>query len=91
MRYDNRYLFDDSYMVPMYFWSRGLWTYRVCFRAPTVQYTYASGDYWPKMATCCYQVVVLPFYGFCGFHYGLGYGQYNYPTIACAPRGSSPR
>lgn len=83
MRYDSRYLFDQTYTVPMYFWSWGWWSYRVCFRAPTVSYSYSytngGGDWWPTMATCCYQVMVLPFWGYCGFPYGMGWGYYSYP------------
>ena len=79
LRYDSRYIYDDSYAVPMYYWWTGWWSYRVCFRAPTVRYTYSSGDYWPTMATCCYQVFVLPFWGFCGFPYWIGWGFYYYP------------
>ena len=79
MRYDNRYLLTDSSTVQLYYWYWGYWSYRVCFTAPTIRYTYASGDYWPTGSTCCYQVMVLPFYGYCGFPYGIPYGWYYYP------------
>lgn len=79
MQYDNRYLVDDNYTVPMYYSSIGSWTYRVCFRTPNVQYTASDGKDWPMMITCCYQVTVLPFHASCRFPHSLGYREYNYP------------